>query len=82
MSEIATTWVLDAGAAVADAVAPTAIDPAVVSARIAGTMMVRLMVMIPPWRLRRSAACFMASAAHEAHLSYSGAITGFGYYMT
>jgi len=33
-------------------------------------MMVRLMVMIPPWYLRRSAACNMASTAHEAHLNY------------
>jgi hypothetical protein len=60
----------DADAAVADAVEATRIDPAVLSARIAGMMMVRLMVMIPPWYLRRSAACNMASTAHEAHLNY------------
>jgi len=66
----ARTWTVTVGAAATWAAEPTRIDPAALSARIAGMMMVRLMVMIPPWRLRRSAAYYMASAAHEAHLSY------------
>lgn len=68
----ATTWTLDAGAAAAaaDTAEPARIDPAALSARIMGMMMVRLMVTIPPWCLQRSAAYNMASAAHEAQLSY------------
>jgi len=63
-------WVADAGAAVAVAVEPIRIDPAALSARIAGMMMVRPMRMTPPWCLQRSAACCMASAARTAHLIY------------
>ena len=44
---------------------PARIDPAALSARIAGMMMVRLMSMIPPWRLQRSAACCMTPAARD-----------------
>ena len=44
-----------AGAATADTVEPARIEPARLSARMAGTMMVRLIGMIPPWCLQRSA---------------------------
>ena len=66
----ATTWTLGACAAVADTAEPVRIDAAALSARIAGTMMVRLMGMIPPWRLPRSAARCMSPLARTAHLSY------------
>ena len=45
---VADAATVDADAAVAAAAEPTIIDPAALSARIAGMMMVRLMVMIPP----------------------------------
>jgi hypothetical protein len=68
--DTASTWELGVGAADTWTPEPARIDPATLSARIAGMTMVRLMVMIPPWHLRRSEACFMAPAAHEAHLNY------------
>jgi len=68
--DTASTWALGAGAAATWTAEPARTDPAALSARITGMMMVRLMVMIPPCCLRRSAAFYMASAAHEAHLSY------------
>jgi len=66
----AATWTTDTDAAVPDAVEPIIIDPAALRARMAGIMILRLMVMIPPWRLRRSAAYYVASPAYEAHLNY------------
>jgi hypothetical protein len=78
----AATVTVDADAAATDTVEPTRIDPAALSARIAGTMIVRFMVMIPPWHLPRSAAYYMPSAAREAHLNYPEIITDSGYYMT
>ncbi len=65
----ATTWTVAAGAVAATTEA-AAIDPAELSARIAGMMMVRLMDMIPPSRLQRSAACYMTPTARAAHLNY------------
>ena len=65
----ATMWVPDADAAVTAAVEPIRIDPAALSARIAGMMTVRLMDMIPPSRLQRSAACYTTPTARSAHLN-------------
>jgi hypothetical protein len=54
---MATTWVLAPWALTAGAAEPARIDPAALSARIAGMMTDRLMRMTPPWRLPRSGAC-------------------------
>lgn len=51
----ASTWAV--GAAAATTAELTAIDPAALSARIAGMMMDCLIRTIPPWHRRRSAAC-------------------------
>ena len=52
--------------AVAEQVANRALE----HATEAGMMMVRLMDMIPPSRLQRSAACYMTPTARAAHLNY------------
>jgi hypothetical protein len=67
-----TTWTLGACAAVADAAEPARIDPAALSASIAGTIMDRLTDMTPPRRRQRSAACCMTPTARTARLNYLG----------
>jgi hypothetical protein len=48
VAPVATTWALDACAASRGIAEPARADPAVLSARIAGTMMARFTRMIPP----------------------------------
>ncbi len=74
------TWALGACAAAAGTAEPARIDPAAPSARIAG-MMDRLMRMIPPWHLPRSAACHMVPSARTAHLSHVDLLSVLGYSM-
>jgi hypothetical protein len=51
-------------------VEPAMIDPAALSAMIAGMITDRRMRMIPPWRLPRSGACNVTSSSCLANLTY------------
>jgi hypothetical protein len=63
---MATTWTVDACAATTGTAEPARIDPAALSARIAGTMRAFLMRTIPPCCLHWSAVCCMASPARNS----------------
>ena len=57
MAEAVVTTAVGADMAARDTAVPARADPAVLSVRRAGMMMVRFMGMISPWCLQRSAAC-------------------------
>jgi len=76
------TWALGAWAAAAGAAEPARIGPAAPNARIAEMMMARPIRMIPPWRLRRSAARHTGPSPTGHDLGQGGAIVGLRYSIT
>jgi hypothetical protein len=78
---VTSTWALGACATATDAAEPTRIDPAALSASIAGMMVDFPMRMIPPCRLQRSAAWCMAPATRTAHLSHLELLPVFGCFI-
>lgn len=76
MEEAVATTALGAAVTATDAAEPARIDPAALSDRMARMMIARLMGMIPPWRLQRSAARCSAPSGPPAASESFGVIAG------
>ena len=73
MAGAVATTAVGADVAARDTAAVARTDPAVLSVKRAGMMMVRFMGMISPWCLQRSAACRSAPPGpHDVSASYMG----------